>query len=363
MIRADATLDAGGFLLGLKTMDSGVLRLVNTCRSFTTILPGLSAIIGAVAAFKATIDLGGNLTDLSLQTGQSVADLMILQQAFKNAGLSADQVRPLLQKFQANLADATEKGGDAESALSKLGLTAGALRSGSALEQFEKIQEGLRGVTDQAERAQVLRDLFGKRGGGQLLSVLGDPEAFASARRQLGGLPGLIQQMAPAFDAIGDAIGAFTIKFQQFTAGALSYVGPALADIFTTLSEIDFTGLGEGVGLVLQLGSVLLMVLKPVLQMIGAISTGIHNLLANLGVLPAVVAAAKVPGIGDLGIGAGSEAPVSHLASLGGAFAGPNLGTDLPGRIDRTNSLLEGIYGAVSRDKPAAPRDRPDVPV
>ncbi len=54
---------------------------------------------------------GERFSDLSAQTGQTVSDLVVLEQAFVNAGLGADINAEQLGRFQKALSGMNEEGG------------------------------------------------------------------------------------------------------------------------------------------------------------------------------------------------------------------------------------------------------------
>jgi len=237
-------------------------------------LVGVAAFAGftaVMAGFRETLDLGGKLNDLSLQTGEAVGDLVILRQAFENAGLGADATGDFLLKLQDSIAGVNEDGKSTAGALKALGLGAASLRGMGGLEQVAALQKGFEGIADQAQRVAVARDLLGKSGG-KSLALLGDGEALAQARQQAGPLADVMQRNVATFDKLGDVLNGLKLNSQEFFAGALEAIAPKATNIAQALGSIDFVGFGRGAGqfinVLLDLANVL-MSLAPVIQQVG----------------------------------------------------------------------------------------------
>ena len=75
--------------------------LAGFVRSAAVGLAAAAASAGGLAfGIKAALDKGGSMAELSARTGIAVDKLMVLQQAFTNAGVSADNMRAVLNKMQ-----------------------------------------------------------------------------------------------------------------------------------------------------------------------------------------------------------------------------------------------------------------------
>lgn len=201
----------------------------------------------AFGAIKESLDLGGRLSDVSAQTGIAVGDLVVLRQAFDNAGVGADAVGPAINRMQKALAGVGEDGEPTNDALVRLGITMGEIRSLSPAEQFARVASGIAAIQDPTERAATAMKIFGRKGG-EMMALFKDPEAMAVAAQQVGGLASTMQANAARFDSISDAFGAAGLKGQQFAAGLTAAIAPALDEVAAALNKTDLTGLGESVG-------------------------------------------------------------------------------------------------------------------
>ena len=82
----------------------------------------------------AVFDAGGQLDDLSANTSVAVADLVVLQQEFANAGKSAEDIGPVFGKMAKSLQD-----GSADETIKKLGINLDELKKKTPAEQFRSL--------------------------------------------------------------------------------------------------------------------------------------------------------------------------------------------------------------------------------
>ncbi|MEI8311484.1 MAG: hypothetical protein WCH98_12085, partial [Verrucomicrobiota bacterium] len=92
------------FRLDISGIDAALARVaaatISVQGAFAAANAALAPFASAFAAIKESLDLGGHLTDMSAQTGIAVADLVVLRQAFANAGMDADAVGPQINRLQ-----------------------------------------------------------------------------------------------------------------------------------------------------------------------------------------------------------------------------------------------------------------------
>lgn len=213
-----------------------------------------AAFAGIVASAKKAIDAGGELSDMMLKTGASGKSLLILQQAFENAGMSANEAGQALNRMQKALAGINEDGEPTNAAFAKLGLSVQNLMALDPAAAFMKIGESIARIQNPAQRAAVAIELFGKSGG-NLLAIFNDGGAFSGAAEQLGGLADLLPTISGDADKVGDAIGSLDEKMKQLGAGVVSELMPQLLQFSDWLNKTDFTDAGVRIGMVTtQLG-------------------------------------------------------------------------------------------------------------
>jgi hypothetical protein len=240
MLLGELDINGTGFLKTISSLDKGFGDFAGKLGKIGAIAGGSFAAFAGLQAvmegFNDTLDLGGKLQDLSLQTGESAGDLVVLRQAFGNAGIGADNAGDFLLKLQDSISGVNEDGKSSAGALKQLGLSAGDLRPKPALEQLEALQEGFSKL-DQTSKVQVSKDLFGK-GGGKALGLLNDPDALSQAKEQAGPLAGLMDRSMGSFDKLGDTINGLKLNFQEFLGGVLEKVAPTATDIAGRLAAL-----------------------------------------------------------------------------------------------------------------------------
>ena len=182
--------------------------------------------------------------DLKAQTGQSAGDLLVLRQAFQNAGLGADGVAANVSKMQKALSGANEEGNSTADALKELGLNMEQVAGSSTVDQMKALTGAFAKVSDPIQRARLATDLFGKSGA-QMLRIFGDAGALSTARQQVGGLADTMNQYSAQMDAVGDALGSLGTKQQQFFGALLSGALPELTKAVDKINSIDLTHWGK----------------------------------------------------------------------------------------------------------------------
>ena len=120
MPKATAVFDADDSRFGavLARINGRMLALQSRIAKFAGAFIALRAVAHVVGAgfeqFRQALDAGDKLNDLLANTGVAVADLVVLQQEFTNAGKSAEDIRPVFAKMAKSLhgesaADTVEK--------------------------------------------------------------------------------------------------------------------------------------------------------------------------------------------------------------------------------------------------------------
>ena len=196
--------------------------------------------------FKEAFDLGGAMSDLSAQTGESAGDLLVLKQAFEDTGVGGDALGQTLAIMRRNLADL---GGSATKAdtLKQMGLDLKALQSMGAEDQLETIGRAIRAMDNPTKEAAASMEIFGRSGAG-MLTFLKDDAALGTARKSLGSLTDIIDDNANAFDAISDRIGRFKMKSMGLWAGVAEGLTPLIDQITGMFDGLDVAGFGRRIG-------------------------------------------------------------------------------------------------------------------
>jgi hypothetical protein len=206
----------------------------------------IDGVVGVFDKFGDALSRGAELDILSTRTGVASGELARLQRALENTGASGDMIGPIFDRMNRALAGSDEEGSKASEALSKLGLSADAIKSLSPEQQFETIGKALSQVADSSDRAALAQDLFGRGAGTRLLRLFQDYEGtMAQVDRQLGVFPSIMDEMSKSFEAASTEINAAKQKMVEFATGILSRVMPAVEAIATGLASIDAAALGQ----------------------------------------------------------------------------------------------------------------------
>ena len=290
---AALNLDVTGFSNGIKKASNDVKSLGASLTNIAggAIMAGLSAAAAAagaaVAGMYSAMEAGGALVDLSEQTGIAIDKLMVLQTAFKQAGMSAEDVQPVINKMQKAIVGAATAGGPAAEAFQRLGLSAAELSGMGADEQLRAVGEAISKIQNPAQKAAIAMEIFGKSGGRALaLFAAGGLDDSATA---VGNQARLMRDNAGVFDRITDVLGTAATKLQGLFVGMASEVAPMILSAVEAFNSIDLSGLGQ------QIGSVVAIVLEAFSS--GTLGTLVMESLnaafiASVNVLSSVLSAA-----------------------------------------------------------------------
>jgi hypothetical protein len=122
---------------------------------------GGAGVAGFAALARNAINSVDALNDLADATGASVENISALEDIAARTGTSFDTVGTALVKFNAQLKDA-KPGSGAEQALTALGLSVKELKALDPAEALLKTSIALDGFADDANKARLVQELFGK---------------------------------------------------------------------------------------------------------------------------------------------------------------------------------------------------------
>jgi hypothetical protein len=250
-LAATMSLNAAPFTSGLAQARAGMAGLAQGIGGALAPLAALAgvglSIGGAFAGLKNAFDLGGQFSDLSLRTGETVSNLNVLRQVFEDTGIGADSVGSTISLMQKALTGVNESGQPTNDMFKRLGLSIEALKGMSATDQLNTIGAAIRDLKNPAEQTGAAMGIFGKSGAAMKQLFL-DPTAFEVARRSLGSMPAVLQKNAALFDKISDTIGHFKTKMQGLFVGIGDQLAPSLAPVLEQIDKIDFTKIGQQIG-------------------------------------------------------------------------------------------------------------------
>ena len=236
ILSAFLKLDVAGFSTGIGSAVEGI-KLIGR----------VSGEVGD--KIKAAFDLGGSLSDLSAQTGESAGDLLVLKQAFEDTGVGGDALGQTLALMRRNIADlsgSTEK----TELFQKMGLDIKSLMDMGAEDQLAAISTGIRSLSNPSQQSAAAMEIFG-RSGAKMLTFLKDDKALSTARASLGSLPEIMDRNANAFDAVSDRIGRFKMKSMGLWAGVAEGLTPVIDQMTVMFDGVDVAAFGRRIGEVL----------------------------------------------------------------------------------------------------------------
>lgn len=250
-IQVGFEIDVAGFKRGIEQVKSASATIASTVGN---VMKGAAAGFAAasaavVVASKHMFDAmskGGELVDLSEQTGLAVDKLMELQVAFEQAGLGADEVGSVVNKMQRSIADAANGSASGQAMFANLGISLQSLGQMDAAGQLEEVGNKIMAIQDPAQRSAAAMEIFGKSGGRML--ALFASGGLSGAQEALGGQARLMAQNAAYFDEITDKLGTAALKVQGFFVGLASAIVPDLMAAADAINGIDFSQLGVQIG-------------------------------------------------------------------------------------------------------------------
>lgn len=249
-IISDLVLRTGQFQAGLKTAQNSVRSFgsaaTGTVAKVSAIFSALTS-SAAILGLKKAFDVGGALSDLSAQTGAAVSDLVVLQQAFQNSGLSAEEVGPAIARLQKAVNNAATGNSSAADTFTRLGLSAQKLSGLSATDQMNEIGAAIAKVENPTGRAALAMEIFGRKGAA-MLTLFADTGALGNAASQIGNQAQLLDKNANLFDDISDKLALAGSKVQGFFVGVADKVAPVLKPLLDGFAGLDLSGLGQQVG-------------------------------------------------------------------------------------------------------------------
>jgi hypothetical protein len=213
--------DLGKLRLDVKEMEgvfkSGFSNVENLAKSFGKLL-GSTFSAGAIIAYgKQIVALGGQLKDLSEQTGISGQTLSGLKSILEENGTSLDAFAKGIFTLQKNLGGIKNESDPAAQAVKALGLNLEELRNADTETFLKLITDALGNVSNPLNRAQLGAELLGKS-----FRELGPAIQAAAGRLAELKAKGISDEDIETIDNFGDAWGRLSEKFKVFAAGNLA---------------------------------------------------------------------------------------------------------------------------------------------
>lgn len=302
MIFASLGLDWSNFQRGMQGAMSSIRQLAGGATL-------LGAATVAAQQFYKALDFGGQLADQTAQTGVAVDKLMELQFAFELAGMTANDVQPVVAKLQRNIAEAATGSEQAAQKFAIMGVTLDEIGGLSADEQLMKVGDAINKIENPTQRAAMAMEIFGKSGG-KLLTFFSDM-GMEGVQNALGKQSAVMLQNAGVFARSADALNIAGVKVRGFFVGLASTTAPQLVELVDKLEKMDLTHVGESLGNGI---AITVELLDRVLQRI----TKVMDMGEKAAKTQGTYGAQSFMGMGGMGMG-GAGTALSAAAETAGA--------------------------------------------
>jgi hypothetical protein len=246
------TASIGGFSATMKTAASGLKSVGNVVSevsskifSLTGVLTGVASAGALVLLVKGSMESIAATGRLSDRLGIATEKLGGLQYAAKLAGVENETLTGGLEKMLKNLGEAAEKSGPVAAALASIGLNAKQLASMAPDEAFEKIADGLKSITNPAERAATTVAIFGKSGQELLPMMMQGSEGIKAAAAEAAKLGVTFNRVdAAKVELANQSI----IKLQSVLTGVMNTLAIQLSPFITAVANkfVGFATSGRG---------------------------------------------------------------------------------------------------------------------
>lgn len=225
-------------------------HLDGVTKQLLTMAAAITSVRMVIAGFRDAISGGADLQRLSLRTGESVRDLVIQEQAFRNAGLGANYLATASNLLDRALSPLNANSKRNVEVFRELGLTMDELRGKNLSEQLTLLSEGFARLPDQAARAEAAMQIFGRYAGGQMLQLLGDPHWLELATEQAGRLGDRMEQDAASFNDVAKSLNIIKVRLKEMWVAAAEQLLPTLRSIASIFGGMNLSGLGTMIGAV-----------------------------------------------------------------------------------------------------------------
>ena len=185
----------------------------------------------AFASFRGFANYADSFDKMSQRVGVSTESLSELAYAANLSGTSIERVEESFKGLSQKIVEAVDKGGDAESLFSSIGLSARDLAASSPEEQFYKVADALAKIDDPTRRAAVAMQIFGESGRELLPLLSGGSAGLEEMRSEARELGATVSTSAASMGAqFNDSLARVQTIFQ----GLKNEFAASLAPILTT---------------------------------------------------------------------------------------------------------------------------------
>ena len=192
----------------------------------------------AVEQFTTIADGLDSVAEAAKRVGIATGSLQALNFAGKMSGVESGTIERSLIKMSRSLSEVSQDSGAAKDALRELGVNANEIKSWGADRQLLKIAEGMRGVTDHADKLRIAVALFGKSGADMLPMLQGgaaEIRAFVAEAKTLGIV--FDAKEVAKVEEMNDALDKLKATFGSLGQGFVIEAAPSLTSAARDLKD------------------------------------------------------------------------------------------------------------------------------
>jgi hypothetical protein len=228
------------FVAGLQRAQARTARFAAAVNKVAARITAMGAAAGAIAAggmlllVRRQMQVIDTTAKMSRALGIATEDLIGLQLAAKITGASTKELETALRRFEKNISDAVLGLTTAQRAFEALGLSAEELKRLTPIEAFRRTADAFKEMRNQADRARVAQDLFG-RSGINLINLLNLGSAGIDEMRLEAERLGMTFSIfaATQVEAANDAV----TKLKEALASVANVIAVDLAPVIVLVTE------------------------------------------------------------------------------------------------------------------------------
>ena len=277
-INVKVTADIAGFHAAMNRVGAKVSSTASKVRESSQVYQRW-ATVGAAAALavgtamiKSQMQQLDALAKTSDALGVQQKQLQALQHVAELTGTGAAQLSVNLERMQRRIGEVARKGGQAEAALTEIGIAAKDMINLPADEQLVRISQAMQGVDNASIKASIAMDLFGRDGVRMLkmMEQLGK-DGLAPTVADLEAMGVALSRLDTAkVEQANDAM----FRSSQVTSGLLNKVAVKLSPIIEGIAN-SFTDAAKESG---GFGDSIDSVFSKALTVVGVFADGLHGI-------------------------------------------------------------------------------------
>ena len=236
------------FSLGLAT--GGFIRSLDEASSeLKGFIGGLLGVEAVTERVKAAIEKGAGLEALHKRTGESVSSLYQLQEGFKAAGLSGDDVAGTLMHMQRAIGGVNEMGERTPDIFRRLGLNIETLQKENGPQQLNQIVTALSRLNS-VGAAAAASSIFGRMDYANIIQIVNSTKEFGEGMEHASEQARNWQRVSAAFEMIEISMNRLKNIASGFFAGIAEGLVPALQRGLNSLQawESTLVNIGQSIG-------------------------------------------------------------------------------------------------------------------